>query len=119
MSKIIAAGTIVENEDLIVVGSVAEEVESTEESGSGSGAGSYYATINVKQYNADDFPADSITFDDIAEMVMEAGGSMAVPSIDGESTVALDAPVAVKYSKTKTFESDKGICVFVSYRYEF
>jgi len=120
MSKIIASGEIVKTENLVVTASVA--VNTTEESGSASGADVYSVYLTAKKYNAEELPVDPITFADIAAMVEEESSSaagMIVPGVEGEDDVELQAPVAVKYAKTKAFEGDNGACVFATLRYEY
>ena len=120
MSKIIASGKIIENEDLVVTATVAEEIAKSEESASSSGEASYIVYLTAKQFNAAELPVNPLTYADIAELVeAESGAAMEVPTLDKKSTVALDAPVAIKYAKTKAFEYANKICVFTTLRYTF
>lgn len=118
MSQIIASGEIVKTENLVVTASVA--LEKTEESASGADVYSVYLT--AKKFNAEELPADPITFADIAAMVEEessSAGGMVVPGVEGQDDVELEAPTALKYAKTKAFVGDNGVCVFATLRYEY
>ena len=116
MSKIIASGEIVKTENLVVTASVA--LEKAEESGEN--IHSVYLT--VKKYNAEELPANPITFADVAAMVEEESSSaagMVVPGVEGKDDFELEAPTALKYAKTKAFVGDNGVCVFATLRYEY
>lgn len=114
MSEIIASGKIVGTEDLIVAATVSVEAAKEE-----SAEDVYTVYLNVKQYGAETLPADAIAYADIEQMVSEAGAEMVVPGVGGHDDVTLEAPVTVRYAKTKAFEGDNGACVFVTLRYEY
>lgn len=118
MSQIIASGEIVKTENLVVTASVA--LEKAEESSSGADVYSVYLT--AKKFNAEELPANPITFADVAAMVEEESSSaagMVVPGVDGQDDVELEAPTALKYAKTKAFIGDNGVCIFATLRYEY
>ena len=99
MNKLIASGTVKEDEKIKIVASVYgafddKGVESEE-------AGSHYVTLLYKNNNADMQPANPMTFED---MIVEASGD--------ES--------AVRYAKTKSFvRADGSIQVIAALRYHY
>ena len=115
MNKLIATGTIVDNEEVTIAASVYEEVG--EESGSGDAAGSRYVTLSFKKYNADAMPVDPITFADITGEA--SGGSLVVPGFGGGEDVELGAPTAIKYAKTKAFVKDGKAQIYAALRYNY
>ena len=118
-SKLIASGEIKKVEDkenyIVVCASVYEVV--SEESGSSSGAAeSHYVTLSYNNHNADELPANPLTYADIAEIA----GEMKVPGFAGHEDVVLSEPVAIRYSKTKAFQRKDGmIVVNAAIRYDF
>jgi len=117
MNKLIATGTIVDNEDVTIAASVYEEV--VEESGSGDATGNRYVTLSFKKYNADAMPAAPLTFDDIAGEVSGSNGSLVVPGFGGAEDVELGAPTAIKYAKTKAFVKDGKAQIYAALRYNY
>ena len=100
MNKMIASGVLVDSAEMTIVASIyvdlnADGTESTE-------AGAHSAVVSYKKYNADAMPAAPITYEDIAGEV-SGSGSLNVPGVAGHEDVALAAPTAIKYSKTKAF----------------
>lgn len=121
MNKLIASGTVKEDEKIKIVASVYgafdnEGVESEE-------AGSHYVTLLYKNNDADMQPANPMTFED---MILEASGDesgdagFVVPGMYGHEDVELVAPAAVRYAKTKSFvRADGSIQVIAALRYHY
>lgn len=121
MNKLIATGTVMEDENVKVVASVYVDLD--EEGKESAEAGSHYVTLSYRNDDAETQPADAMTYADIAgeEVEDESGeGGMVVPGFDGHDDVALEAPMAVRYSKTKSFmRKDGTIQVYAALRYVF
>lgn len=115
MNKLIATGTIVDNENVTIAASVYEEIPG-EESNSGDAAGSHYVTLSCKKYNADAMPTAPWGFSEIAGEA--SGDSLVVPGLDGEDVV-LEAPTAIKYAKTKAFVKDGKAQIYAALRYNY
>lgn len=118
-SVIVAAGKVVDTEDLKISAEVAAVyAKENDESGSGSGAEAekHIVSLRVKQFNADALPADVMNYAAIAEL---AGGEMIVPGINGHDDVTLEEPVAVKSDKMKAFMYKGAANVICNLRYEF
>lgn len=114
-SELIASGEIKKEKDLVICASVYEVI--SEESGSASGAAeSHYVTLFYNNRNADELPAAPLTYDDIAAVA----GEMKVPGFAGKEDFELEAPIAIRYSKTKAFQRKDGtLCVNAAIRYDF
>jgi len=123
MNKLIATGTVMEEEDVKIVASVYVDLD--EEGKESTEAGAHYVVLSYRNDNAEAQPVDAMTYADIAEGADsdadESGeGGMVVPGFDGHDDVTLDAPIAVRYSKTKSFMRNDGtIQVYAALRYVF
>ena len=115
MNKLIATGTIVDNEKVTIAASVYEEIPG-EESNSGDEAGTHYVTLSCKKYDADAMPTAPVTFADIAGEV--SGEGLVVPGLNGENVV-LEAPTAIKYIKTKAFVKEGKAQIYTAIRYNY
>jgi len=105
---------LVETEDLVVVAELAiVPAEANDESGSAAAEDKHVVALHLRQKNADAMPVNPLTFDDIKDMVEEAGGEMKVG--DDE----LEEPVAVRKASTRAFMYRGTANVVVNYRYEF
>ncbi len=114
MNKLIATGTIVDNEKVTIAASVYEEIPGEE---SGDQAGTHYVTLSLKKYDADEMPAAPLTFDDIAGEA--SGDGLVVPGFGGRDDVTLSAPTAIKYAKTKAFVKEGKAQVYAALRYNY
>ena len=54
-----------------------------------------------------------VSFEDIAAMA-----TLTVPGLDGHADVTLEAPIVVRYAKTKSFEHNGNTVVSASIRYD-
>lgn len=121
MNKLIATGTVVEDENVKIVASVYVDLD--EEGKESTEDGAHYVTLSYRDNNADLQPIDAVTFDDIASVAEgdESGETgMVVPGFNGHEDVELEAPMAVRYSKTKSFmRKDGTIQVYAALRYVF
>ena len=116
-SIIIAAGKVVDTEDLKISAEVAAVyAKENDESGSGAMADKHIVSLRVKQFNADALPADVMNYTAIAKL---AGDAMVVPGINGHEDVTLEEPVAVKSDKMKAFMHNGVANVICNLRYEF
>lgn len=120
MNKMIATGTIVDNEAVTIAASVYVDLD--EEGKESTEAGAHYVTISYKKYNVDAMPTAPITFEDIAEdasLSGSAAGSIVVPGLDKHADVTLAAPTAIKYTKTKAFVYGGKAQVYAAIRYNY
>ena len=122
MRELIASGMIKDTDDLKIAASV--YYEASEESDSASGAAdSYEVTLKAKNYNCDEVAVDAMKFEDLLKWCDE----LVVPGYNGNEDVILEAPVSVRYSKTKSFQHEGYYegkyqirnCTFYSLRYTF
>lgn len=118
MRELVASGMIVDTDDLKIAASV--YFEGNNESGSTSGnasgeEGTYEVTLKAKNYNCDDLAADAMKFADLEKWCDE----LVVPGYGENDAVVLEAPAAIRYSKTKSFECNGKYCTFFSLRYSF
>ena len=114
--RLIATGTIVDNDEVTIAASVYEEVVE-EESGSGDAAGSHYVTLSCKRYNADEMPTAPWGYTDI--LGEASAGELVVPGLDGHDDVTLAEPTAVKYAKTKAFVRNDKAQIYAALRYNY
>lgn len=70
--------------------------------------------LKYKNFKCEEDIAAPLSYEDIAA----EGGEMTVPGIGGHADVALEAPVVVKYSKTRTYEFEGNTVVSASIRYK-
>lgn len=120
VKECIAGGTVLREKD--EEGKVVKEIAATvyeekimnDESASSSAAeGKKSVVLRYKNFAyAEDITAP-LGFDEIA-----GDAALVVPGINGHEDVELDAPVVVKYSKTKSFERDGNTVVMASLRYD-
>ena len=118
MNKLIATGTVVDNDQVTITASVyveliAEGKESTE-------AGAHYVTLGYKKYNADAMPTAPVTVADItadASLTGSAAGSLVVPGFGGHADVTVGEPTAIKYTKTKAFVRNEKAQVYAAVRF--
>ena len=113
--KLIATGTVVDNEEVTIAASVYEEVTG-EESGSGE-AGAHYVTLSCKKYDADEMPAKPWAYEDI--LGEASAGELVVPGFGGHDDVTLAEPTAVKYAKTKAFVRNGKAQIYAALRYNY
>lgn len=122
-AKMIAAGELVKNDDLIVTASVAAlyKEDAAEESGAeeSGAADSYLVALHMNKSNGDTRPSDALSYDDVAAEVEAAGGEMKVPGLDGAEDFALEAPAIIRVSKTRSFEYEGAAHIVYDLRYEF
>lgn len=115
MNKLIATGTIKETDTLKAVASVYADFD--EEGKEVMDMGSHYVVMSYKDFDADIQPADSVTFNDIVEKINDESGDesgeiktgLVVPGVEGHDAVELEYPLAVRYSKTKSFMRNDGV----------
>lgn len=116
-SVIVAAGKVVDTEDLKISAEVAAMyAKENDESGSSAKADKHIVSLRVKQFNADTLPADVMNYAAIAKL---AGDAMVVPGINGHKDVTLEEPVVVKSDKMKAFMHNGVANVICNLRYEF
>lgn len=113
MRELIASGAVVDTETLQVNASVYYGTMAGEEDASGEAV--YEVVLRAKNYDAGSEPVTAVSFDEIAEWC----GEMVVPGYGENEDVALEAPVAIRYAKTKAFEMNGKTCVFASLRYTY
>lgn len=114
-SVIVAAGKVVDTEDLKISAEVAA-VYAKENDESSAKASKHIVSLRVKQFNADALPADVMNYAAIAKL---AGDAMVVPGINGHKDVTLEEPVVVKSDKMKAFMHNGVANVICNLRYEF
>lgn len=122
MKKCIAAGSVLLEKDeegkLVkeIAATVYEDVVSKEESASnGSGATEGKKSVVLKYKNfayAEDILAP-LGYKEIA-----AEATLTVPGLNGHEDVKLDAPMSVRYSRTKSFERASNTVVYATMRYD-
>lgn len=122
MKKCIAAGSVLLEKDeegkLVkeIAATVYEDVVAAEESASnGSGAAEGKKSVVLKYKNfayAEDVLAP-LGYDEIA-----AEATLTVPGLNGHEDVTLDAPMSVRYSRTKSFERAGNTVVYATIRYD-
>lgn len=107
--EILATGTVVEDKEkgLKVLATISKETEVKEGASEESGATTSELHVILKM-KSDDFSEilSPITFEDIADVVKEAGGKMAVLKLNSkDETIDIPTtPTMIKYAKTKSFE---------------
>lgn len=112
VTKCIAAGTVLDNANYQVVASVYETYVADDESADKT----YDVKLSYKAFNAAELPANPLSFDDIESEV----GTMKVPALEkGKTPVTLEAPVTMKYGKTKAFKHNGKYRVMAALRYTF
>lgn len=116
MNRMIATGTLVDSEEMTIAASVYVDIK--EDGTESTEAGAHYVVLSYKKFNADAMPAAPITFEDIAGEV-SGSGSLTVPGLDGHDDVALSAPTAIRYSKTKAFVANDKAQIYAAMRYNF
>lgn len=126
MNKLIATGTVKDDDNVKVVASVYAEFD--KEGKESTETGSHYVVLSFRENNAEVQPIDAVTFADIFEKAQsesdseESGGAsgMVVPGYEDHDDVSLQEPFAVRYSKTKSFMRNDGtIQVYAALRYVF
>ena len=116
-SVIVAAGKVVDTEDLKISAEVAAVyAKESDESGSSANAGKHIVSLRVKQFNADALPTDVMNYAAIAKLT---SGAMVVPGINGHENITLEAPVVVKSDKMKAFMHNGVANIICNLRYEF
>jgi hypothetical protein len=129
MNKLIATGTVKDDGNVKVVASIYADFD--EEGKEVEEVGSHYVVLSYREDDAEVQPMDAMTYADILEKAKEESGSgdnesdeaadeMVVPGAEGHDDVELQAPFAVRYSKTKAFMRNDGtIQVYAALRYVF
>jgi S-methylmethionine-dependent homocysteine/selenocysteine methylase len=127
MNKLIATGTVLEENEVKIVASV--YVDLMEDGSESTEVGAHYVTLSYANGNAEAQPMDAMTFADIAAAAgakeesgaeEESAAGLVVPGFEGHADVELAAPFAVKYSKTKAFmRVDGTVQVNAAMRYVF
>lgn len=116
MKKCIAAGSVLLEKDeegkLVkeIAATVYEEVKPDEESAS---EGKKSVTLKYKNFAYTDDVTAPLGFDEIA-----GDATLTVPGLYGHDDVILEAPMTVRYSRTKSFERDDNTVVYASLRYD-
>lgn len=126
MKKCIASGAILSEKDeegklkKEIVATVYADEGNGDESDSGavveSGSaaeGRKSVLLKYKDFAYDNDVVAPISFEDIAAMT-----TLTVPGLDGHANVTLEAPVVVRYAKTKSFEHNGNTVVSASIRYD-
>lgn len=127
MKKCIASGAILSEKDEegkllkeIVATVYADEGNGNEsgsdvtvESGSGAAEGRKSVLLKYKDFAYGNDVVAPISFEDIAAMA-----TLTVPGLDGHADVTLEAPMVVRYAKTKSFEHNGNTVVSASIRYD-
>ena len=120
LSQLIATGKVFESDKVKVCASVYATMSDTESESAENTP--YYVTLSYSNNDAGEQPLDAVTYQDIAMMCEESNsdGTLTVPGFDGQADVELQAPIAVKYSKTKSFINNEGkVQVYAALRYYF
>jgi hypothetical protein len=131
-NKMIASGSVYEDDTMSLAASIYETVYASEESGSGSASGSasnasnasgeevsHYVVMSYKNLDADEEPMDSLSWADVMNEVAiraeesgsasdsaSAGAGLVVPNpFNPEENFELVEPKAIRYAKTKSFVS--------------
>ena len=119
MKKVIATGSVLLEKD--EEGKLVKEIAATvyaeeakgKESGSGSGEGKKSVVLKYKNFEYAEDVAAPLGYDEIA-----GDAELVVPGVDGHADVALAAPVAIRYSRTKSFERNGSTAVYATIRYD-
>lgn len=119
-SKLIAAGVAAEEKDkFIVLASVYEEINDSEESGEPM----RHVNLKFKYFDASEMPSDAVSY----EYIKEVAGELKVPVFcfnpEEPEYVVLEEPKKVKAAKTRSFDHLVGkevkTCVYANMRYDF
>ena len=126
MKKCIASGAILSEKDeegklkKEIVATVYADEGNGDESDSGavveSGSaaeGRKSVLLKYKDFAYGNDVVAPVSFEDIAAMA-----TLTVPGLDGHANVTLEAPVVVRYAKTKSFEHNGNTVVSASIRYD-
>lgn len=120
MKKAIASGHILQekNEEGKLVKEIAatvyEEVVKSEESNAESAAeGKKSVVLKYKNFKYTEDVVAPLGYNEIA-----AEGELVVPGLNGHEDVTLEAPVTVRYSRTKSFERNSNTVVYATLRYD-
>ena len=127
MKKCIASGAILSEKDKegklkkeIVATVYADEANGNEsgsdvtvESGSGAAEERRSVLLKYKDFAYGNDVVAPVSFEDIAAMA-----TLTVPGLDGHADVTLEAPMIVRYAKTKSFERNGNTVVSASIRYD-
>lgn len=117
MKECIAAGEVLLEKDggevvkSITAAVYAEVAGNSEESNAADSK--KLVVLKYRNFNCDEDVAAPFGFEEIAD-----GKTLKVPGVNDNEDVTLSAPVVVKYSKTKAFESNGKTVVYASLRYE-
>lgn len=116
MKKCIAAGRVLLEKDaegkLVkeIAATVYEEVKKDEESAS---EGKKSVVLKYKNFEYTEDVVAPLGYDEIA-----AEGELVVPGLNGHEDVTLEAPITVRYSRTKSFERNSNTVVYATLRYD-
>jgi len=126
MKKCIASGAILSEKDeegklkKEIVATVYADEGNGDESDSGavveSGSaaeGRKSVLLKYKDFAYGNDVVAPVSFEDIAAMA-----KLTVPGLDGHADVTLEAPIVVRYAKTKSFEHNGNTVVSASIRYD-
>ena len=119
MKKCIASGAILSEKDKEgklkkeIVATVYAEEANGNESGSGAAEGRKSVLLKYKDFAYGNDVVAPVSFEDIAAMA-----KLTVPGLDGHADVTLEAPMIVRYAKTKSFERNGNTVVSASIRYD-
>lgn len=126
MKKCIASGAILSEKDeegklkKEIVATVYADEGNGDESDSGavveSGSaaeGRKSVLLKYKDFAYGNDVVAPVSFEDIAAMA-----TLTVPGLDGHADVTLEAPIVVRYAKTKSFEHNGNTVVSASIRYD-
>lgn len=122
MKKCIAAGSVLLEKDeegkLVkeIAATVYEEAGNEEESASsesGAAEGKKSVVLKYKNFAYTNDIVTPLGYDEIA-----AEATLTVPGLDGHADVTLEAPMSVRYSRTKSFERAGNTVVYATIRYD-
>lgn len=116
MKKAIASGYILqkENEEGKLIKEIAATVyEEIDESDGSAAEGKKSVVLKYKNFEYTEDVVAPLGYDEIA-----AEGELVVPGLNGHEDVTLEAPISVRYSRTKSFERNSNTVVYATLRYD-
>ena len=120
VKKCIAAGILVAKKDKAgklvkeIAATVYEEKLISDESSSGSAAeGKKSVVLKYKNFEYTEDVLAPLGYKEIA-----SEGALIVPGLNGNEDVKLEAPITVRYSRTKSFERNSNTVVYATLRYD-
>ena len=111
MKKVIATGSVLLEKD--EEGKLVKEIAATVYAEEAKGEGKISVVLKYKDFEYAEDIAAPLGYDEIA-----GDAELVVPGVDGHADVALAAPVAIRYSRTKSFERNGSTAVYATIRYD-